>query len=167
MVGGRRVAYFVGEAAYAPWLGWLRDVESGGIDDHKAGMQGNGWCFEVLIQNRRIAGRWLKQKADDFQGEAGKHLRSAADRYAQIAELCAKDLNTSWDLTWPSARTASANGPASCAGSRSPGSKPRANTTVMPSPRSKRPSKPKAWHCERTTRGSGCPRRRVAGVLGE
>ena len=94
----KRQAYFVGEAAYTHWLGWLRDVESGGVDDPKAGMQGNGWCFDVLIHSRRIAGRWLEQKADGFDGESAKHLRSAAERYAQIAELCAKDLNTSWDL---------------------------------------------------------------------
>ena len=94
----KREAYFVGEAAYAHWLGWLRDVESGRIDDPKVGMQGNGWCFDVLIHSRRIAGRWLKQNADGFDDETAKHLRSAAERYAQIAELCVKDLNTSWDL---------------------------------------------------------------------
>lgn len=94
----KREAYFVGEAAYAHWLGWLRDVECGKLDDPKAGMQGNGWCFDVLIHCRRIAGRWLKQKADDFDGEATKELRGAADHYAQIAELCMKDLNCPWDL---------------------------------------------------------------------
>jgi hypothetical protein len=95
----KRKAYFVGEAAYAHWLSWLRDVECGKADDPKAGMQGNGWCFDVLIHSRRIAGRWLKQKADDFDGEAAKELRCAADHYAQIAELGMKDLNSPWDLT--------------------------------------------------------------------
>ena len=95
----KRDAYFVGEAAYGHWLGWLRDVDCGQVDDPKAGMQGNGWCFDVLIHYRLIAGRWLKQKADDFQGEAAKQLGTAADHYAQIAELCLMDLSSPWDLT--------------------------------------------------------------------
>ena len=94
----KREAYFVGEAAYAHWLGWLRAVESGTVDDPKAGMQGNGWCFDVLIHCRRIAGVWLRQKADDFDGQSAEQLRLAADHYAQIAELCMKDLNGPWDL---------------------------------------------------------------------
>ena len=95
----KRKAYFVGEAAYAHWLGWLRDIERGKVADAKAGMQGNGWCFDVLIHSRRIAGRWLKKRADGFGGEAAKQLRVAADHYAQIAELCRRDLNSPWDLT--------------------------------------------------------------------
>ena len=91
-------AYFVGEAAYAHWLKWLRDVDTGKVDDPRAGMQGNGWCYDVLIHSRRIAGRWLKQKAEAFDGEAADKLRIAADHYARIADLCMKDLNCSWDL---------------------------------------------------------------------
>ena len=94
----KRGAYFVGEAAYAHWLGWLRDVEHGKVDDVKAGMQGNGWCYDVLIHSRCIAGRWLKQEADDFEGETARQLRLAADHYTHIAELCMKDLNCPWDL---------------------------------------------------------------------
>ena len=94
----KREAYFVGEAAYAYWLEWLRAVESGTVDDPKAGMQGNGWCFDVLIHCRRIAGRWLRQKADDFDGRTAEQLRLAADHYTQIAELCMKDLDRPWDL---------------------------------------------------------------------
>ncbi|OPZ26666.1 MAG: hypothetical protein BWZ02_01934 [Lentisphaerae bacterium ADurb.BinA184] len=95
----KRGDYFVGEAAYAHWLKWLRDVDSGAVADPKPGMQGNGWCYDVLIHSRRIAGRWLKQKAETFTGEAAPHLRAAADHYARIAELCMKDLNCSWELT--------------------------------------------------------------------
>ena len=102
----REEAYFVGEAAYAHWLRWLRDVESGSIGDPKAGMQGNGWCFDVLIHSRRIAGRWLKGRADDYGADAAKHLRVAADHYGRIAELCAADLNSSWDLALPPNRFA-------------------------------------------------------------
>jgi len=94
----KREAYFVGEAAYAHWLGWLRDVEAGKVDDPKAGMQGNGWCFDVLIHSRRIAGRWLKQKADDFADETMQQLRIAAERYVQIAEVCMRDIDCPWDL---------------------------------------------------------------------
>jgi len=94
----KREAYFVGEAAYAHWLGWLRDVECGKVEDPKAGMQGNGWCLDVLVHSRRIAGSWLRQKANDFDGEAARELRAAADHYAQIAELCMMDLDCPWDL---------------------------------------------------------------------
>jgi hypothetical protein len=94
----KREAYFVGEAAYAHWLGWLGGVEREEVEDPKAGMQGNGWCFDVLIHSRRIAGRWLKQKADGFEGEGAKQLSVAADHYTQIAELCMRDLNSPWDL---------------------------------------------------------------------
>lgn len=93
-----RGAYFVGDAAYGHWLKWLREVDSGKAQNPKAGMQGNGWCYDVLIQNRRIAGRWLKQKADSFPAESAKKLRTAADHYAQVAELCMKDIKCSWDL---------------------------------------------------------------------
>lgn len=91
-------ACFVGEAAYAHWLSWLSDVKCGEVDNSKVGMLGNGWCFNVLIHSRRIAGRWLKQKANDFDGEAAKELRVAADHYTQISELCMKDLDCPWDL---------------------------------------------------------------------
>ena len=91
-------AYFVGKAAYAHWLRWLRDVERGQVDDPKAGMQGNGWCFDVLIHSRRIAGRWLKEQATTFDGAAEKELQITADHYAQIAELCMQGLTCPWDL---------------------------------------------------------------------
>ncbi len=94
----KRDAYFVGDAAYGHWLGWLRDVEAGKVNDPKAGMQGNGWCFDVLIHSRRIAGRWLKDKADSFTGEAAEQLRVAADHYARIPELCMKDVDCPWEL---------------------------------------------------------------------
>ena len=94
----KRDAYFVGDAAYAFWLNWLRDVEAGKVSDPKAGMQGNAWCFAVLIHSRSIAGRWLNRAANDFSGETANQLRVAADHYTQIADLCLKDINTSWDL---------------------------------------------------------------------
>ena len=94
----KREAYYVGEAAYVHWLGWLRGVEGGAVEDPKAGMQGNGWCFDVLIHSRRIAGRWLDRKAEDFEGEAANELRTAAGHYTQIAQLCMKNLHCPWDL---------------------------------------------------------------------
>jgi hypothetical protein len=61
-------------------------------------MQGNGWCFDVLVHSRRIAGHWLRQKAGLFAGEAAKHLWAAADHYAQAAESCMQNLKSPWDL---------------------------------------------------------------------
>ena len=80
----KREAYYVGEAAYTHWTAWLRDVDSGAVEDPRAGMQGNGWCFDVLIQNRRIADRWLRRQADGVDGDAARELRVAALHYGQI-----------------------------------------------------------------------------------
>ncbi|MCC6580823.1 MAG: M56 family metallopeptidase [Phycisphaeraceae bacterium] len=90
--------YFCGEAAYAHWLEGLRGIDAGNVKDPKAMMQGNGWCFDVLIHSRRIAGRWLQAKAQQFDGESRKQLLAAADHYARIPALCMKDLNCPWDL---------------------------------------------------------------------
>lgn len=91
-------AYYVGEKAYESWLSWLRDVEAGAVEDPKGGMQGNGWCFDVLIHGRRIAGGWLRQRADLFEGEAAAELGKAAAHYARVADICERDLECSWDL---------------------------------------------------------------------
>ena len=90
-------AYYTGQAAYAHWLKWLKGAD-GKEKEAKKGMQGNGWCFDVLIHSRRIAGRWLKQQASLFSGEAEKHLAAAADQYRKIAPLCSKGYTCSWDL---------------------------------------------------------------------
>ena len=100
----REKAYFCGEAAYGHWLDWLRGVDSGEVENPKAGMQGNGWCYDVLVHSRRIAGRWLKQRAEGFQGEARERLLAAADHYSRIADLCAEDLKCTWDLALPPAK---------------------------------------------------------------
>ena len=102
----KRQAYFCGEAAYTHWLGWLSDVERGKVDDPKAGMQGNGWCFDVLVHSRRIAGRWLKRKADEFDGVTATQLHVAAEHYAQIPEVCMKGVKCPWDLALAPERVA-------------------------------------------------------------
>ncbi len=83
-------AYAVGEAAYAHWLTWLRGTETP--------CQGNGWYFDVLIHSRRIAGRWLAQRADDYP-EIAAPLREAAAHYTDIAEECMDEIGCAWDLT--------------------------------------------------------------------
>jgi RimJ/RimL family protein N-acetyltransferase len=92
-------AYNCGEAAYAHWLNWLHGVEAGTVQDPGAGMQGNGWCYDVLVHSRRIAGPWLKAKADLFPGEARAQLLRAADHYTQIPTVCMEGLTCPWDLT--------------------------------------------------------------------
>ncbi len=92
-------AYFCGEAAYTHWLTWLRDVEAGKVADPKAGLHGSGWCYDVLMHSRRIAGRWLDKAAGDFDGEAARQLRIAAAHYTRIHEIGMKDLKCPWDLT--------------------------------------------------------------------
>jgi len=94
----QRDAYFVGDAAYAHWLSWLRDVQAGKVEDPKTGMQGNGWCFDVLIHSRRIAGRWLDRKANILAGRAAAQLQTAAHHYAEIADQCLQGFDCPWDL---------------------------------------------------------------------
>jgi len=95
---GKHEDYIVGDAAYTHWLGWLRSVEDGSEKDPKAGMQGNGWCYDTLVHYRRIAAEWLKQAASDFDGEVGEQLLVAAREYGAIAELLMRDLKCPWDL---------------------------------------------------------------------
>ena len=94
----KQEAYFVGAAAYAHWLSWLSDVEHGKVDEPKGGMQGNGWCFDVLVHSRRIAGRWLRQQAAGFDGETARQLHAAADHYMRLVESCLDGLDCTWDL---------------------------------------------------------------------
>jgi hypothetical protein len=94
----KREEYFVGDAAYQRWLGWLRSVDAGETDDPQAGMQGNGWCYDVLVHSRRIAGAWLEGKADALGDGASAHLRAAAEHHAEIARLCMRGLKCPWDL---------------------------------------------------------------------
>ena len=94
----------LGPAACAHWINWLNDVDNGRIDDPKAAMQGNAWCFNVLIHSRRIAGRWLKQKAQTCQDPAAQSLRRAADHYTSLAESSLAGFNSPWDLALPPER---------------------------------------------------------------
>ena len=97
----KRGDYFVGDAAYAHWLKWLSDVEAGRVEDPKAGMQGNGWCFDVLLHSRRIATRWLRSRAEGFGDEAREKLLVAADHYEHMAEGLIAGLECPWDLALP------------------------------------------------------------------
>lgn len=94
-------AYFCGRAAYAHWIGWLKDVEAGTLDDPGAGMQGNGWCFDVLLHSRRIAARWLAAKAETFEGDVRRQLLLAADHYRSMAEELSAGLDCPWNLALP------------------------------------------------------------------
>ena len=97
----KRKAYFCGDAAYEQWLQWLGDVEAGDAENPKVAMQGNGWCFDVLIHSRRIAARWLKLQAKKYEDDVAKPLRTAADHYNQLVDICMKDLACPWDLALP------------------------------------------------------------------
>ncbi|MDD5706567.1 MAG: M56 family metallopeptidase [Kiritimatiellae bacterium] len=97
----KRGEYFCGETAYTQWLNWLRAVDTGREKDPKAGMQGNGWCYNVLEHSRGIAGRWLKQHADDFKGATRECLLAAAEHYTRIQALCMQDLGCPWSLALP------------------------------------------------------------------
>jgi hypothetical protein len=90
--------YFVGDAAYGHWIQWLTQVEAGEAADPKGGMQGNGWCFDVLIHSRRIAAGWLRQIAPSFEQPSREQLLLAADHYQKIVDGCLKDLSCPWDL---------------------------------------------------------------------
>lgn len=97
----KREEYLLGETAYALWLDWLEGVENREVVEPRKGMQGNGWCFDVLIQNRRIAGEWLRAKAAKHPDAVGECLATAADHYTRIAEACMEDQSSSWELALP------------------------------------------------------------------
>ena len=78
-----------------------RGVEAGTVEDPKAGMQGNGWCFDVLVDSRRIAGRWLAAKADEFDEPVKGLLAEAAEHYAAIEEVCMVGIDCPWKLALP------------------------------------------------------------------
>lgn len=94
----KRGDYYCGDAAYEHWLTWLRDVEAGNVDNPKAGMQGNGWCYDVLVHSRRIASPWLRKQADLFDGEAREHLLAAAEHYGKIPPICMEGIDCPWSL---------------------------------------------------------------------
>ncbi len=100
----KREAYFCGEAAYEHWIDWLRGVDSGVVENPKAGMQGNGWCYDVLAHSRWIAGRWLKNAAKQFKGAGDDELLIAADHFSKVAETATEGLNCTWDLALPPSR---------------------------------------------------------------
>jgi len=97
--------YYVGEAAYRQWIAWLHAVDGDEVDSPESGMQGNGWCFDVLVQSRRIASRWLIARATRFDGDAADKLREAAAHYAKIVEICTDGLPSTWDLAPPPSRS--------------------------------------------------------------
>jgi hypothetical protein len=96
--------YIIGDAAYAYWLNWLEDVQAGRVVDPKPGMQGNGWCYDVLIHCRRIAAPWLREEAARFDAPARKYLLVAADHCEAIATELMEDLKCPWDLALPPKR---------------------------------------------------------------
>lgn len=90
--------YFSGDQAYDKWIGWLVQVQAGLIENPKSGMQGNAWCYAVLVHSRQIAANWLKQQANLFDGDVHSQLLKIADTYAQIPQVCLKDINSTWEL---------------------------------------------------------------------
>lgn len=97
----QRGDYYVGRAAYERWIDWLRRVEAGTEADPKSGMQGNAWCFDVLVHSRRIAGQWLEAKADILDAGLAAGVRTAAHHYAQIPQVCMQGLDCPWSLALP------------------------------------------------------------------
>jgi hypothetical protein len=94
-------AYFCGDRAYEHWLDWLRGIDEGEIDSPAEGMQGNGWCYDVLVHSRRIASRWLEEQAEEVEKEARTHLLHAAENYALVANALMRELECSWELALP------------------------------------------------------------------
>jgi hypothetical protein len=94
----KRGDYYCGDAAYEHWLRWLRGVDSGEVENPKAGMQGNGWYFDVLTHCRAIAETWLRREAGTFEGRSGELIGDAAGHYGDAAEVCMENLECPWEL---------------------------------------------------------------------
>jgi hypothetical protein len=91
--------YYCGDAAYGHWLAWLRGIEAGTVADPAGGRHGSGWCYDVLVQNRQVAARWLTAAAPRFAGPAHDELLAAAGLYRQLAADCTAGLSCPWDLS--------------------------------------------------------------------
>jgi hypothetical protein len=93
--------YVTGEEAYRFWIDWLSGIDAGNVDDPKAGMQGNGWCLDVLLHSREAAARWLAEKALEMDADPGKCLTEAADHYRVLVRVLSEGLGCTWDLALP------------------------------------------------------------------
>jgi hypothetical protein len=91
--------YFVGDAAYGFWLDWLGDLEARSGGAPQPGVQGNGWCYDVLVHCRRIAARWLAAHAGDLGPAVQAHLLAAAEHYARLATEALAGFDCPWSLT--------------------------------------------------------------------
>lgn len=98
---GRREDYLLGEQAYDHWLDWLEGVDAGRVDNPSAGMQGNGWCFDMLCQCRGIAAGWLEAHAGKLLPAAAEPLAAAAEAYRQLVATCMAGLQCTWELAPP------------------------------------------------------------------
>ena len=92
--GGKRL---YGSAAYAAWIAALEE------DREDASKHGNAFSYTQLLTSRRAAAKYLRQVADEMDGDAAGRLRAAADRYEAIArrldagKACVKH---PWDESW-------------------------------------------------------------------
>lgn len=96
--------YLCGGAAYDFWVDWLDSVDRGGVEDPVSGMTGNGWCYEVLVHCRSVAGRWLRRRADGLGGTAGNHLLKAAESCEGLVGVLSEGLDCPWNLALPPER---------------------------------------------------------------
>lgn len=96
--GKQEDQYLCGDEAYSFWIDWLKGVNDGSVEDPASGMQGNGWCYDVLVHSRRIASEWLRKRAEELQGEAGELLSDAAESYRELADVLMAGLDCPWEL---------------------------------------------------------------------
>lgn len=98
---GANQDYLTGRAAYDHWLDWLEGIDAGRVENPSAGMQGNGWCFDMLCQCRHLAAGWLENEAPKLLPEARQPLAEAAGAYRQLVATCMKGLECTWHLALP------------------------------------------------------------------
>jgi len=79
--------YVSGFAAYSYWIDGLRDeARFADPDKREAAMHANAHCYYSLCDAREAAAGYLREVADELEGEAALHVARAAELYAHLAD---------------------------------------------------------------------------------
>ena len=86
-----------GLAAYETWIKKLKNPPQ------KPNLHGHAYVSSILLTSRQAAADYLRQIADEFEPDAAKRLRAAADRYERVSKRMWDNrglMEYPWDKSW-------------------------------------------------------------------